>query len=271
MAPIKFEENIKEKLEKRTLEPSANAWANLEQQLNTDSKKQDKAKFWWIGVAASFIGLLFVVQYFMRLDTTKSVVTPIVVASENENVKHAIEPVERIKKTAPIVLEQAENIPENKKVKSALTYKNEPANKAVSKDDNNIKKSINSPKRKPLLVNNIAIATKENETLKALNNAIKVEEEIVVSVTKITGSLKKEETQMTTLETTKSEIESLLEAANKKMQLTENHAVKSISVDANALLEDVETAMPPSLRGQLFKVIEKNFKTATTAVTNRNE
>jgi len=46
MAPIKFEENIREKLEQRTIEPSIQAWESLEQRLNTDEKKQSKICFY---------------------------------------------------------------------------------------------------------------------------------------------------------------------------------------------------------------------------------
>ena len=46
MAPLKFEEHIKEKLEQRKLQPSADAWQRLNEHLDDDSaKKNNKAFF----------------------------------------------------------------------------------------------------------------------------------------------------------------------------------------------------------------------------------
>ena len=36
MAPIKFEENIKDKLEKRTLTPSSESWSKLSERLDAE-------------------------------------------------------------------------------------------------------------------------------------------------------------------------------------------------------------------------------------------
>ncbi|WP_452231954.1 hypothetical protein [Lacinutrix sp. MEBiC02595] len=264
MAPIKFEENIREKLERRTLESSENAWESLEQRLNADEKKPSKNTFLWFGIAASVIGLLFVVTQFVTLDTTNSTVLPIVVDAENETSTNPSPTSEIILEIQEVVQEQVQTS-ENKKINTI------PTNSSIT--ENTVRKTIQNQKIKQPLVRNSAITNSAKKESKVLSVIGIAEEEVIASVVKTEGILGKKESQIvsTNLKTTDSEIEALLQTANKKMQLSTNSSVKSIEVDANTLLEDAETELPPSLRGKLFKVIEENFKTATTAVATRNE
>ena len=63
MAPIKFEDNIREKLEGRELEPSKDAWNKLSEQLDSNSEKKTN-KVMWFAIAASLIGILIAVSVF---------------------------------------------------------------------------------------------------------------------------------------------------------------------------------------------------------------
>ncbi|MCB0471304.1 MAG: hypothetical protein KDC51_12650, partial [Flavobacteriaceae bacterium] len=60
MAPIKFEDNLKETLEKRTIQPSKDAWNTLENKLDTTSGNTSKTRFWIWGIAASIVGILLI-------------------------------------------------------------------------------------------------------------------------------------------------------------------------------------------------------------------
>ncbi|MBQ0788640.1 MAG: hypothetical protein KBT69_14175 [Oceanihabitans sp.] len=264
MAPIKFEENIREKLEQRTIEPSINTWESLEQRLNADEKKQSKNTFLWFGIAASVIGFLFVVSQFVTLDTTSSNVSPIVVDAEMETITNPSQ-------TSEILLESQEVVQEQVKTSEKKNLNTIPTNNSVA--ENTVQKTIRNQKIKQPIVNKKAIASNAKKAPKDISTIGITQDEVIASVVKTEGILGSKENQIvsTNLETTDSEIEALLQTANKKMQLSANNGVQSIAVDANALLEDAETEMPPSLRGKLFKVIEENFKTATTAVATRNE
>ena len=67
MAPIKFEENIKNKLEKRTINPSEDSWAKLSNKLDEQEGKSNKKIVWWIGIAASLVGVFLVTTlYFLN-------------------------------------------------------------------------------------------------------------------------------------------------------------------------------------------------------------
>ena len=60
MAPLKFEDNIKQELEKRVLTPSDSAWDKLETKLKTTNKSNKNQKWWFMGLAASLVGIFLV-------------------------------------------------------------------------------------------------------------------------------------------------------------------------------------------------------------------
>ena len=67
MAPIKYEEQMKDKLEKRSLQPSPESWATLANRLDArDNKHKNKSMFWWFGIAASVVGILFVTTIYFN-------------------------------------------------------------------------------------------------------------------------------------------------------------------------------------------------------------
>lgn len=62
MAPYKLEDNIREKLEAREINPSAEAWKKLEAKL--DLAQPEKKSYTFYYVAASFVGLLILASVF---------------------------------------------------------------------------------------------------------------------------------------------------------------------------------------------------------------
>ena len=78
MAPIKYEEDIKNRLDKRTIKPSVKSWDTLSQRLDSEEKKNNKKGFWWLGIAASVIGVLLVSNFFLNIETTNNINTIVV-------------------------------------------------------------------------------------------------------------------------------------------------------------------------------------------------
>ena len=64
MAPIKFEEHVKEKLDEREIQPSTGSWDQLDSRLN-NSKKSSGNK-WWVSAAAAVIVLLIAGLIFIN-------------------------------------------------------------------------------------------------------------------------------------------------------------------------------------------------------------
>ena len=86
MAPNKFEENIKNKLENRTIQPSKEAWNTLQDRLDASTNNEKPRPIFWIGLAASIVGILFVVSQFfndsqINQSTPEIVVNPEVINS----------------------------------------------------------------------------------------------------------------------------------------------------------------------------------------------
>ncbi len=69
MAPIKLEENIREKLEAREMKPSAEAWKKLEAKL--EAKQPKKKAVLWYYVAASFVGFLILASVFFSKNNSE--------------------------------------------------------------------------------------------------------------------------------------------------------------------------------------------------------
>ena len=82
MEPNKFENNIKDKLEKRTLKPSENAWNTLSEHLDTQVEKRNNKPYWWLGIAASVIGILFVISNVLDNDLKINDTPEVVEANE---------------------------------------------------------------------------------------------------------------------------------------------------------------------------------------------
>ena len=69
---MKWEDNIKKTLEKRTIKPSDASWSALADRLDSEPKKKDKTQYWWMGVAASVVAILFTVTVFFNDNTANS-------------------------------------------------------------------------------------------------------------------------------------------------------------------------------------------------------
>ena len=70
MAPNKFEEHIKKQLGEREIQPSAEAWKKISEQLEV-SEKPKKRYYLWYGVAASFIGTVLVSTFYFNAEHQK--------------------------------------------------------------------------------------------------------------------------------------------------------------------------------------------------------
>jgi len=78
MAPIKFEENIKDKLEKRILSPSSEGWSKLVDRLDEDEKKSKKPMYWWLSIAAGLLIMVAVSFQFFNTDESENVLPQMV-------------------------------------------------------------------------------------------------------------------------------------------------------------------------------------------------
>ena len=119
MAPIKFEEKIKNKLEKRTLTPAADSWSKLSDRLDAEDNKSKKPMFWWISIAAGLLIMLAIsIQFF---NTNESIDVRPQVVQENE-IKEQLNPsnLESQKKESIEVASEEDSIIEEEVKSEAL-------------------------------------------------------------------------------------------------------------------------------------------------------
>jgi hypothetical protein len=81
-----FEKEIKEVFEKRTIQPSAQAWDRLDAMLDLNSKKKSNS---WIYLAASFVGVLLMATIFFSQNNSQ-------INSEEKVVENNISPKKNI-------------------------------------------------------------------------------------------------------------------------------------------------------------------------------
>ncbi len=261
MAPIKFENDIKEKLEQRELQPSANVWGNLEKQLDANDKKKNNKGFWWFGLAASFVGILIISSVFFNREGFEEI-EPVVVdveAVEEPNNSNDL----------PVSIQTEEKVAiESIEKKSTIETKKNPPKKAIE---------LVSPiqqKQNALIkgtVKDVVVQT-EIEYKKELKDGVGLNKEKlsfedikIQEVVALVQALKEANTTVSDVE-----INALLDQAQKDITLHKLYNEATNKVDANALLQDVETDLEQSFRDKAFKAIQSGYKYVKTAVVDRN-
>jgi hypothetical protein len=266
MAPIKFEEHIKEKLEQRKLQPSNVAWQKLSNQLDADVSKKNSKSFWWLAIAASFVGVLITVSVLMNSEEKNT--TPIIVDTETINKLDKKSDSNKdeilVDKEDKIATTKISNEQKNQ-IKKEQTQKvtKQPILKLQLKKEQ--KQIIPVPIKKAVVEaankNEIQNLEQTNESLKILTFEEQKIKEVVAEITKLKDN---------NSTVSDSEIDSLLNRAQKDIVKNKIFNELTKTVDANALLQDVEEDLEQSFRNKVFEALKINYKKVKTAVAERN-
>jgi hypothetical protein len=280
MAPIKFEENIREKLQERELQPGKEAWNKLAVTLEKNPQKKNNRRL-WMAVAAGFMGVLLVVSFLLNNNNAASTQQIVVDDNINPPVEEKIiddsnteEPIieNTTESIAEIISGQKESFSENENFR-----KNNTAQIAVSIQNNEkpfVEKKgenpeeIETPFEEQLTHDAIAFNTKDEKTLK--EEPVKTEEVIFIDnkIKEVITAIEqiKEDKNMITVE----DIDALLNKAQR--EISDNRVLNSGNrkVDATALLMDVEKELERSFRDRVFEALGNGFNKIRTAVVERN-
>ena len=255
MAPIKFEEQLKEKLEKRTIQPSSEAWKKLSDRLDDQGKNKNYRGYWWLGIAASITAIILVTM--LVFNNSKRTIEPIIVDS----------PAIETNKVEKITSTEVEALP------TASMDNTKPLNESSEEVKPKGKPNKQTPTFKP-----VQIALKE-----ALATQVVKENEIAPKVTEtsltttnfedtkfknVVAEIKRLQTENTVVSET--ELDSMLKQAERDILKHRINNENSNTVDANALLQDVETDLEQSFRAKVFEALLNNYETVKTAVAKRN-
>ncbi len=257
MAPIKFEEQLKDKLEKRSLQPSAESWAKLSERLDADEKKFKNPWFWWMGIAAAVIITLTIVMQTLGTKNTEEILPEVVEQEIKEDSNKVEAPLVIDTKETELVSQnnEDETVSETEKKKNKTEIINY---KSANKNKLNTQLAVDEKADK---INTKDISNSEN-LQKAIIEKATIDKAVVVQ------ALKDLNTEKTTV--TDREIDSLLKVANKELFKDKLQKEASRTVDAKSLLEDVEDEMGQSFRTKVYEVLKDGYKTVKTAVAQRN-
>lgn len=257
MEPNKFEKHIKNTLEKRTIQPSKDAWNELEDKLNASENHQKSNYFMWIGIAASIVGILLVVSQFFN-DNQMDNIEPVIV--NNPKIETQDEPTQ-------IAVEKMDDNKQNKvSEKSDSKLKLNPVTKTpVLKIHSKEQLSIASSEPE-VSDNDIVPETPKINHVEIKQNKLSLEDEKIQDVIAQVQSLKDRNHTVTD-----NEIELLLQQAQKEIRQQQMYDENSGVVDAQLLLEDVEMDLDQSFREKAFEALKANFNFIKTAVAKRND
>ncbi len=260
MAPIKFEENIKDKLEKRTLSPSSESWSKLSERLDADEQKSKKPIFWWLSIAAGLLIMIAISVQFFGADESEKVMPQIVEEKVIEEQLEEVEPKIEDTKSIELVSEEdhieamQDNVPIIKEAQ-ILDYKKV----AQKKSEPKTQLAENNETSKNIQTNGIKEEV-NNELQAELDNAL-----MENAVASALNELRYENTSVTDRE-----IDSLIKIASKDLFKEKLQKETSKTVDANTLLMSVEDEMGQSFRSKVFDALKDSYKTVKTAVVQRN-
>ncbi|MDY8136488.1 hypothetical protein [Aquimarina sp. 2201CG5-10] len=278
MAPLKFEDKMKEKLEQRAIQPSKDSWERLSSQLDEhQNQKKGDRKFWRYAVAASIVGILIITSIFFNDNQTpveenkqfvdvndrehkEKVNNTDIVESENRNQKNKEAKQESLFNEELITKNEIKNNPVNQISENNTTR--------IKKNNSDSKKS-NTSKVVEEKETIIAESTKEasinanQEPEKNLIDAKMIEDKVANVVAQV------EELQKNNIEVTDEEINRMLLDAQR--EITTKKILKSNTVSASALLQDVEEELDETFKNRVFEALKTGFQKVRTAVAERNQ
>tara|TARA_R110002153_G_scaffold268097_1_gene432601 strand:- start:631 stop:1380 length:750 start_codon:yes stop_codon:yes gene_type:complete len=248
METDKFEKHIKSQFKDREIQPSENAWEKISSELNSDTSKK-KPVYLWMGIAASVMVLIGIALFYFNGSDDVNEIQFEVVDIDN---KEALE--------------------EKKSTESVSFLEKEP--EAVVKNDvekinSGVAKKQESIKNKEIITveDEIEVASVERIVLEKKGDELEISDDIIN--TKVAGIV----AQLDVLEqystVTDAEVDSLLKRAQQEI-LQEKIFKTDKSVDALALLTEVEGELDQSFRDQIFNSLKASFIKVRTAVADRN-
>ncbi len=281
MAPIKFEENIKDKLEQCRLEPSQDAWKTLSNRLDNNTNKRNKDVFLYLGIAASIVGVLLVYTLLIKTENaaegiqevvnteaetkTETNSTPIL---DSSNIESQV--VESTPQESFPTIEETIKVSDDTSIAPKSTTENVLAatNEQILKAETAIQnlKLNQSSNKFPKASDVASVETEAQERL--IEQPLNTLDYESTKVIEVVAQIKKLEAQGN--EVTESEIDALLKQAERDILKQRLYNETTRTVDADALLQDVEEDLEQSFRARVFQNLKSNFNSVKTAVAARN-
>lgn len=232
MEPNKIEQQIKNKLEGRTIQPSVRSWDRLDAMLSVEEKPKKKPFFWYY-VAASLFFIFGMTYWLTNQNSTKVIPQNTIVTTEGEDALESFEEENSIENKVEMNSNLIEDIKQNHN--SVIVY---------NKFGKEAKRQIEN---KQITQKNEVF---ENNLVEPFANNPEPKTHKFVSPEKLLASV---------------------ENNQEDSSITNSNKTKStVKVDANSLLSSVESEINEEYRETTFDKLKRKFEQAKTAVANRN-
>jgi hypothetical protein len=243
----KLEKQIKEKLNSREIQPSAQAWDRLDAMLSVAEDKKPKRSFRWLYLAASIIGFVFFGMLFYNQNQENSSINNSNQVIVNTEIEPVLEPSTK-----------SENNNQSSDEESIIKKRTEiigsQPSKGIVKRESQIAK--NDVKK---------VIQKQQNQERKIQEFVKINEpkqEIIAEVMQQKTIEKSNPDNNFVLQTTLAE-------SNKTEIKVQNKS--KLKIDASTLLSQVDGEIEDlTFRQKAIKTISKNFKSAKEAVVLRN-
>ena len=237
MEPNKLDFEIKQKLDARMIQPSAQAWDRLNAKLDVLEKTKEKRNYKWIFIAASFVGFLLIgTAYFTVLDTEIMDKNQPAVVLEQKNDSRINEEDDLTNEEVVSNIGQNKTVYPSKVVANAVNTKS----KQLSNKENTVS-IINQSKENNAIVNPV-----ENSNYQTVSKNRYISAEKLLSE----------------VSNTKSESNPLYKTVDRSRN--------GIAVNPNSLLSNAETELNQSFRETALEKLNKNYNAIKTVLVNRN-
>ncbi len=264
MAPIKFEEDIKDKIEQRQLQPSSNAWSKLSERLDAEPKRKTNKTYWWLSIAASFVGLLIVFSMLFSEDSENTIDAQILVNEDTESVFENKNTVEKILVEEEKIKEKQIANEEPKKEKERFERQILKTSESITVSKN---KSLVITQQEQLKTEPIEVISHHETSNK---NTVAVSKSPVdLKIDEVVNLIQKLQAEKSAV--TDAEIDALLDQAQKELASERLYDANTKIVDAELLLLQVETDLDQSFRDRVFEALKSGYKKVKTAVAERNQ
>ncbi len=245
MAPVKFEDNIRERLEQRELKPSAAAWERIEQGLDASAKRKTKKGYAFWLVAAGFVGILILAGRFLFISPE---------ANQNPVVN------------APVEEQKIEARPQQELFQSQQDKLNESTSVVSAEKQQQKQETVNPVPTTVSVEETESVAVQETGS-EALEKP--VQQKVDAEVEKLLNTVTQQ--QNTGVAYSDAEIDKLLRDAQRDILSEQIFDKNQNRVSAEALLYEVEEELDPSFKDRIFEALKEGFLKAREAVASRND
>lgn len=253
MGHNKLENQIKEKLNAREIQPSAQAWDRLDAMLSIAEEKKTKRSFGWLYIAASVLVLLSVGLFLFNQKNTG-------INPQNEVVN--AEPAKDTVKNSGIQIQTPTD--KNEAVASSDNQS------IINQSNNNQSVSINQNQSKSTNINQSGSQgpTVKNNPLINRDKPIEYQGSSDVALKDLPKIV---EPKTTTIPAPRNSLsdEQLLAGLDKTAKETTNKQAV-VKVDPRNLLSQVDGELDQTFRERVISKVRKNYKEVKVALANRN-